>query len=67
MKTYKILTSQTVAGYTLTLEQKNYDRLAVQYGEQRKENLSYSVAAAEYGACLMHALACEGVLEVEAD
>jgi len=37
----------------------------VTYGKQVCAGLTYSEAAAEYGSCLMHALACEGRLDNE--
>lgn len=40
-----------------------YDRLfRVEYGLQKKGNLDESQATRELGACMMHALACEGKL-----
>ena len=33
------------------------------YGKQVKQGLNYSRAASELGACIMHALACDGKLD----
>lgn len=52
-----------MAGYTLQLEQTSRHRFKVTYGQQVKTRLAYNEAAAELGACIMHALACEGKLE----
>lgn len=64
--TYKTIHSQTIAGTVIELEQQlrpcRETLFAVQYGFQRTEGLTYPNAAKEYGACVMHALACEGVL-----
>lgn len=49
--------------YPPTLYQTGFDKFAVRYGLQLKEGLSYAEAAAELGACIMHALACEGRLD----
>jgi hypothetical protein len=45
------------------LEQAGIDNFTVTYGKQVKSRLCYSDAALEYGACIMHALACEGKLD----
>lgn len=48
--------------YPLRLTQDAKGRFTVTYGKQVVPCQSYSEAAAEYGSCLMHALACEGRL-----
>lgn len=45
------------------LIQTGKDRFTVVYGKQVKQGLSYGEAAAEYGACIMHSLACDGMLD----
>lgn len=47
----------------VTLQQRGKDNFAVRYGKQVKTELNYSRAAAEFGACLMHQLACDGKLD----
>lgn len=47
----------------VTLQQRGKDNFLVRYGKQVKAGLSYSRAAAEFGACVMHELACEGQLD----
>lgn len=49
--------------FDIRLEQTGLDRFAVTYGKQHKDGLSYAAAASELGACIMHALACEGQLD----
>ena len=47
----------------VTLIQTGVDSFTVTYGLQIKKNLRYSAAATELGACIMHALACDGKLD----
>lgn len=49
--------------FPVSLVQTGVDRFTVTYGQQIKRGLNYGQAAAEYGACVMHALACEGKLD----
>ena len=51
------------ADLQVRLVQQGIDRFAVIYGLQVKERMNYGDAASEYGACLMHALACDGKLD----
>jgi len=52
-----------ISGWPIKLEQRGENgRFRVTYGLQVKEGLRYADAAAELGACIMHALACEGKL-----
>jgi hypothetical protein len=53
----------TIADLPITLEQLARDRFRVTYWKQVKSDLSYGEAASELGACIMHALACEGKLD----
>ena len=45
------------------LSQIGIDCFEVQYGRQIRSNLTYGAAALEYGGCIMHALACLGLLD----
>lgn len=47
----------------VSLSQAAPDVFKVVYGQQIKEPLSYAAAAKEYGLCIFHQLACEGVLD----
>ena len=47
----------------IALDQQGKDRFRVTYGQQVKAGLTYSQAATELGACIMHALACDGRLD----
>jgi hypothetical protein len=49
--------------FGVRLVQTGFDRFTVEYGLSVKRNLTYGQAAAEYGACIMHALACDGHLD----
>jgi hypothetical protein len=53
----------TDLAFPIKLEQTGVDRFTVTYGKQVKKGLTYGAAAAEYGSCIMHALACEGRLD----
>ena len=47
----------------VTLYQKKPDCFTVVYGMHVKTDLRYEAAAAEYGECIMHALACDSKLD----
>jgi hypothetical protein len=49
--------------FPVSLIQTGVDRFTVTYGKQTKSGLDYAQAACEYGACVMHALACAGKLD----
>lgn len=49
--------------HDIILEQLGKDRFKVQYGLQVKAGLTYSQAAKELGACIMHSLACKDMLD----
>lgn len=51
------------AGFQIILQQTGIDQFRVTYGKQDKMGLNYAQAAAELGACIMHAAACEGNLD----
>lgn len=43
--------------------QTGIDRFTVTYGLQVKKGLNYEQAAREFGYCVFHALACDGMLD----
>ncbi len=47
----------------IELRQQGRDRFSVRYGLQLKTGLDYSAGAHELGACIMHAAACDGLLD----
>lgn len=47
----------------VTLQQRAHNRFTVRYGKQVRSNLTYEAAAAEFGECVMHQAACEGLLD----
>ena len=49
--------------FPIHLDQQGRDRFTVIYGKQVKNDLTYGEAASELGTCIMHALACEGMLD----
>jgi hypothetical protein len=51
------------AGFSIELIQTGFSEFTVKYGLQIKRELSYSEAAQELGACIMHAAACDGNLD----
>ncbi len=55
-------TCHELPDYAIKLEQRSDLSFRVTYGLQVKDNLNYSQAAAEYGLCLFHALACDDLL-----
>ena len=52
-----------IAGYEITLQQNSKGEFIVGYGYQQYKTNSYEQAARELGACIMHALACDGKFE----
>ena len=58
-----VFTVSPVTAWPISLEQDGPNDFRVIYGMQVRENLSYSDAALELGAAIMHALACEGRLD----
>jgi len=62
MKTTLCFEEHTGA-FPVLLHQTGLDRFKVTYGKQIKSGLNYSDAAHELGACLMHAMACDGKLD----
>ena len=49
-----------IGGLPITLKQDARGRFTVRYWKQVKAGLSYTDAAKELGACIMHAAACDG-------
>ena len=47
----------------IELRQQGRDRFSVRYGLQLKTGMPYADAAAELGECIMHNLACDGLLD----
>lgn len=47
----------------IELRQQGRDRFSVRYGLQLRERLTYGEAARELGAAIMHAAACNGLLD----
>ena len=59
-----VQTMETESQYAVTLwRHSKRGRLAVTYGCHYADNLTYTGAAEELGSCLMHALACNGLLD----
>ena len=54
-----------IAGYEITLQQNSKGEFIVGYGYQQYKTNSYKQAAKELGSCIMHALACEGKIEIK--
>lgn len=55
--------SARLAGFDIVLTQQSRARFTVRYGAQTVAGLTYAKAAAELGAAIMHAAACESKLE----
>lgn len=51
--------------FPIELRQTGNDDFHVIYGSQVKNNLSYERAADELGSCLMHALACDSLIDAK--
>jgi len=63
----RICFETTCAGYPIKLEQSESGKVfKITYGQQIDTTRSYSEAARLLGGALMHAAACEGVLNNEA-
>lgn len=58
----KLCYETKIGGMPIELRQQGVDRFMVVYWKQVKRGLTYAQAAAELGACIMHACACEGTL-----
>ena len=53
----------TIAGFDITLKQQSNGKFRVTYGKQETGCDDYETAAKELGLCIMHALACEGMIK----
>ena len=53
----------TDLAFPIELIQTGINLFSVIYGQQQKHRLTYDQAALEYGAAIMHALACDGLLD----
>ena len=51
--------------FPVKLWQASQSLFMVEYGEQICYSLTYEEAAREYGRSIMHALACDGMIEEE--
>lgn len=54
-----------IAGFKISLSQTRDGSFMVRYGKQIFKGLCYQKAAQELGECIMHALACESLLDNE--
>jgi hypothetical protein len=61
MKRYEV----HIGGIAITLAQMSEGTFSVRYGIQFESGLNYSEAASKFGQCVMHALACEGVIDAD--
>ena len=59
----KVCYQVTIAGSDITLSQQGRNNFSVEYGKQLAQMMPYNEAALELGACIMHALACDGKLD----
>ena len=57
----------TIAGFNIELIQTSDTAFTVNYGLEKHTGLTYEQAAKELGEAIMHASACEGVLQMECD
>lgn len=53
----------TDLAFPIKVEQYANARFKVTYGKQVSDRLTYERACAEFGACVFHALACDGKLD----
>lgn len=56
-----------LAGFKIEMTQQAGGLFRVRYGMQVRKDLNYTTAAEELGHCIMHALCCEGKIEVSDD
>ena len=57
--------SITLAGFPIELSQNSRGKFTVTYGKQVHKGMTYGQAAKELGVCIMHALACESLIDNE--
>ena len=65
MKT--ILTQHVPGACSVVLQQAANRSFTVKYGQAVTRGLTYVEAAKEYGECVLHALACAGVVDADPD
>jgi hypothetical protein len=63
METLTCLDLAATTQMPIKLEQQGVNNFKVIYGKQAKRCMSYEDAAAELGECIMHWLACQGLLD----
>lgn len=49
--------------FSVAIHQVGHLRFRITYGKQVMDGLNYAEAAREFGLCVFHALACEGLLK----
>ncbi len=54
-----------IGGFTIALQQTSKNFFTVVYGKQVFKKMSYVKASHELGECIMHALACDALINVE--
>lgn len=59
----KICYAIEIGGLPIELAQRGRDSFRVTYWKQVKDRLTYAEAAKELGECILHALACESLLD----
>lgn len=62
-KTNPLVTVEVPHQYPVQIFRTLRDEYAVRYGLQLKSGLSREEAAKEFGQCIFHALACNGLLD----
>ena len=60
-------TIATIAGFDIAIREDKYNQYTVTYGQQKRIGLDYYAACKEIGQCVMHALACDGVITIGDD
>ncbi len=67
MSTNKIIYTEEKHDYPITLYQATNGLFTVQYGKQLDTALDYAEAAAKLGEAIMHACACDGLIDNEVE
>jgi roadblock/LC7 domain-containing protein len=57
------IVTSIIEQWPIQLIQNGANSFTVIYGKQIKRGLNYGQAATEYGACVMHALTCDGKIK----
>lgn len=58
-----VLWATEIAGWKIELQRRRKGSLAVRYGAQVEDHLSYDQAVTAIGKAVMHAVTCEGKLD----